>query len=515
MKILPLFFLLLIAIPGFSQDADDASAPDSKPKGDEKKIEEEESDFKDNVSITSHKGTFGGVAMDYTATAGTMVIKKDEEDPQAAIFYTAYTKDGLDDLTKRPIVFCFNGGPGSASVWLHLGGFGPKRVQMNPDGTMPAPPFSLGPNPESLLGAADLVFVDPVTTGFSRTEKLEDAKKFHSFEGDLDSIAEFIRLYTTRNNRWLSPKFLAGESYGAFRVAGLSEVLHRKYGLYLNGLVLVSGVLGFDTLMGSDLADISFLPAMTEVAAWHGKLEGDLANDGKKRRAEVETFSKGEYASALLQGAKLDPAKKTELAEKISGYIGLDADLIERLNLRVSTTRFREELLRDTGEILGRFDARIKGRDADLAGNRPWFDPSYSAVYGPFASTLKDYLRRALKFESDRTYEILTSKVRPWDYSNSFVGQPVDVTPKLASALSENPYLKIMVNCGYQDLATPYTGITHSLDHLEIAPEYRDNISFTFYEGGHMMYTIEESNVQWNKDVANFVRQNSGSAKAE
>jgi len=514
MKIFPVaFFLLAISFTGISQDKKEEGKP--KPEDKPPAKEEKESGFKDKVSVTKHKGTFGGVAMDYTATAGTMVIKKDEKDPEAAIFYTAYIKDGVEDPAKRPLVFCFNGGPGSASVWLHLGGFGPKRVQMNPDGTMPPPPFSLGPNPESLLGAADLVFVDPVTTGFSRTKKPEDAKAFHSFEGDLDSVAEFIRLYTTRNERWLSPKFLAGESYGAFRVAGLSEVLHQKYGFYLNGIVLVSGVLSFDTLWGSDLADICILPALSEVAAWHDKLEGDLADNNERRRSEVEAFARGEYASALLQGAKLDPAKKSELAKKISGYIGLDADLIERMNLRVDSTRFREELLRDSGEIIGRFDARIKGRDADLAGTSPWFDPSYSAVYGPFAATLKDYLRRELKFESDRTYEILTSKVRPWDYSKAFVGQPVDVTPKLASALSENPYLKIMVNCGYQDLATPYTGITHSLDHLEIAPEFRDNISYTFYEGGHMMYTIEKSNALWNKDVADFVRENSNIENAE
>ena len=358
------------------------------------------------------------------------------------MFYVAYTKDGVKNPSDRPIVFCFNGGPGSSAVWLHIGGFGPKRVQMNPDGTQPNPPFTLGDNPDSILRVADLVFVDPVSTGFSRAGKKEDAKDFHGFEGDLDSVAEFVRLYTTRNERWLSPKFLAGESYGAFRVAGVSEVLQEKYGMYLNGLVLVSGVLRFDTLWGGDLVDVCFLPGLCEVAAYHGKLKGDLAEDAKKRRAAVEAFAKNEYATALLQGGRLPDAKRKEIAGKLAEFTGLDADLIERLNLRIPASRFREELLRDSNEMIGRFDARIKSKDANRAGGSPDFDPSYSAVYGAFSATLKDYIRRELKFESDLVYEILTRKVHPWDYSNAFSGRPVDVTGKLASTLSENPNLK-------------------------------------------------------------------------
>ncbi len=494
--------LVFSSLISFSFAAEE-KPPADKPEKQEAKIEEES-------SITKHKGTFGGKEISYTATAGTYVLKKDEKDPNASIFYVAYVKDEVKDPATRPIVFCFNGGPGSSAVWLHLGGLGPRRVQMNPDGTRPAPPFKLGANPDSLLGVADLVFIDPVSTGFSRAGKKDDAKQFHSFEGDLDSVAEFIRLYTTRNERWLSPKFLAGESYGAFRVAGLAEVLHTKFGLYMNGVVLVSGVLRFDTLWGTDLANICFLPALCEVAAFHGKLKPDLADDPAARRKAVETFAKNEYATALLQGGRLPAAKKSAIAKELARFTGVDAGLIERLNLRIPPSRFREELLRDSGEILGRFDGRIKAKDANQAGSSPDFDPSYSAVFGAFSATLKNYLRSDLKFESDLVYEILSRRVHPWDYSKSFSGQPVDVTGKLATAISQNPNLKILINCGYQDLATPYFAMQYSIDHLKVDPGLLNNIRYTFYEGGHMMYTIGKSNAAWNKDVAKFVEENSG-----
>ena len=466
--------------------------------------------IEEKSSVTKHKGVFGGEELNYTATAGTYVLKKDEKEPRASIFYVAYTRDGVKDPATRPVVFCFNGGPGSSSVWLHLGGFGPRRVRMNADGTQPSPPFKLGDNPDSILRVADLVFIDPVSTGYSRAGKKEDAKAFHGFEGDLNSVADFIRLYTTRNERWLSAKFLAGESYGAFRVAGLTEVLLDKYGLYLNGVVLVSGVLRFDTLWGTDLSHICYLPSLSEVAAFHGKLKPELINDPVARRKQVEAFARGEYATALLMGARLSSAQKTSIARQLSLFTGLDAKLIEQLNLRIPPSRFREELLRDSGEILGRYDGRIKAKDADRAGNSPEFDPSYSTVYGAFSATLKDYLHRDLKFESDLVYEILSRRVQPWDYSKSFSGHPVDVTDKLASALSENTDLQILINCGYQDLATPYFAMEYSIDHLQVDPDLLKNFHYTFYEGGHMIYTLEKSNSAWNKDVAEFIQANSG-----
>lgn len=497
----PLFILMLffVCLAGAEEDKKAEKQPA------EEKIPEKPEELVDQTSITDHVGIFGGVELAYTATAGTLVINKAEDKTKAAMFYVAYTIKDLKDPATRPIVYCFNGGPGSSGVWLHLGGLGPKRVAMMLDGTMPDPPFVLVENPSSLLRVADLVFIDPVSTGFSRVEDKEKVAEFHGFEGDLESMAEFIRLYTTRQGRWLSPKFLAGESYGSLRAAALAQMLHQKFGFYLNGIVLVSGVLNFETLFDTDTAAVAFLPAMAEVAAYHGQLEAGLLADATARRAEVEAFAKGEYASALLRGANLLAEEKTEIAAKIARFTSLDATIIERYDLRIPPSFFQEELLRDQGLVIGRFDARITGADGVRAGSSPEFDPSYAAVYGPFSATLNDYIRRDLKFESDLVYEILSSRVRPWNYGDDFIGQPISVLDRLANVMAQNPAFRVMVNCGYQDLATPATAIRHSLDHLKIDQSLRKNISYTFYEGGHMMYTIQASNEAWNADVAKFV----------
>ncbi|MEO0415581.1 MAG: peptidase S10, partial [Verrucomicrobiota bacterium] len=324
---------------------------------------------------------------------------------------------------------------------------------------------------------------------------------------DLDSVSEAVRLYVTRNERWLSPKFLCGESYGALRIAGLAEKLQSRYGMYLNGLMMVSGVLDFDTLWGSDLAYVTFLPTLTEVAAYFGMLDGNLAADPDTLRAEVEAFAKGEYASALLVGARLPQNKRREIVEQLSRYTGLDTSFIEDHDLRIPTGEFRRELLKSKDQIAGRFDARVTG---PVRGSHT--DPSYSAVFGPFSATLKSYLRSDLNYESDLVYEILSSKVRPWDYKR-FEGESVKATPQLAKAMTDNPYLKVIVNCGRHDLATPYFAIQHSLDQLDIAPKLQENIRYTFYDGGHMMYTIEESNRLWNRDLGKFITEESDSAE--
>jgi len=503
---LPVFCLLLLPMASLAEESKSSDeSGKKKPKGEAEKSGSAK--LKEKSSVTEHSGEFGGESIDYTATAGTMVISRKEEEPKASVFYVAYTKKGVEDPANRPIVYCFNGGPGSSAVWLHLGGFGPKRVQMEPDGSMPQPPFRLGHNPHSILRVADLVFIDPVSTGYSRAGEKKKADQFHGFKGDLDSMAEFIRLYTTRNGRWLSPKFLAGESYGAFRAAGLAHVLHDDFGLYLNGVVLVSGVLSFDTLWGTDLSHVTFLPALSEVAAYHGKLDQELLDDPEGRRERVRAFARGEYASALLQGGRLDEATRDAVAAEVAKFTGIDAETVERHELRLPASFFREELLRDEGLVLGRFDSRIIGRDGDRADDSPEFDPSYSAVYGPFSATLNDYVRRELEFESDLVYEVLSDRVRPWKYGDQFVGEPVNVLSELASALSENPALEILVNCGRHDLATPCSAIRHSLDHLDVAPALLDNVEYSHYPGGHMMYTIEESNAAWNRDVAAFIER--------
>jgi carboxypeptidase C (cathepsin A) len=359
-------------------------------------------------------------------------------------------------------------------------------------------------NPDSVLSVADLVFVDPVSTGYSRPEKGEKASDFHGFNEDLSSVAEFIRLWTTRNGRWGSAKFLAGESYGAFRAAGLASVLQDRFGMYLNGIVLVSGVLDFGTLWGTDEAHVCFLPTLAAVAQYHGAL-GDAGPQGLEALTrEVEAFAEGEYASALLRGFRLPPEERSRLAARVAGYTGLDAGLVERLDLRVPPGRFREELLRDRGLVVGRFDGRLTGEDGDLAGTNPGFDPSHAAVTGAYSAMVKDYLHRELGFESDLVYEILTDKVQPWNYE-TFAGTTVKVTDKLAAAMAENRHLQVLVLCGYHDLATPHFSIRQSLDHLDLAPSLRENIAVRFYEGGHMMYTIDASNSAVNRDVREFV----------
>lgn len=498
--IFALTFLSLITMSNSSSEEDKGKGdhPEKEKKDGETKVIEERS------ATTEHSARIGGEEIRYQATAGTLKLDDDDSDlsSDAAVFYVAYTRIGEGEDSRvedRPIAFCFNGGPGSSAVWLHLGGLGPRRVHLTPEGLLPPPPFRLKDNEASVLDVCDLVFIDPVSTGYSRVAEKEKAKDFHGFEGDLKSVAEAVRLYVHRHGRWLSPKYLIGESYGALRVSGLSRTLQERYGMYLNGAILVSGVIDFKTLWGDDLAYVCFLPALAEVAAYHGKLDGEVVANMDGFRSEVESFAKGEYAAALLQGARLDPERRMEIVTKLNRYTSMDPQQIDQNDLRIDPTFFRNELLRDEGKVVGRFDARVTTSNRSNAG-----DPSYNVVYGPFASTLKHYISQELEFESDDIYEILTRKVHPWDYNN-FAGTSVKATPQLAEALAQNPYLKVLVNCGRQDLATPPFAIQHSLDLLDIDPALQKNITYTYYTGGHMMYTVEESNTAWNEDIRRFI----------
>ena len=486
-----------------STDAQNEKEKDKGKEPEKKDVPEE----KEVPSVTEHTAKIGGKEFNYTATAGMISLDDEELKAEASVFYVSYTKK-VDDPEKsnqtRPIAFCFNGGPGSSAVWLHLGGLGPKRVHLTDDGKLPAPPFRLKDNNASILDVADLVFIDPVSTGYSRAKEKKEASEFHGFDGDLKSVSEAVRLYIHQNGRWLSPKYLIGESYGALRVSGLSQTLQNRYGMYLNGVILVSGVLDFKTLWGDDTAHICFLPAIAEIAAYHGKLDKKLVADLDVFRKEVETFAKGEYATALLQGSRIDPGQRKKIIDKLAAYTAMDRDLIDRNDLRIDSGLFRRELLKDENKKIGRFDGRIIASARSRSG-----DPSYDGVYGPFASTIKHYISQDLKYEKDSVYEILTSKVRPWDYKN-FEGESVKVTPHLAEAMAKNPYLQVLVNCGRHDLATPGFAIQHSLDQLIVDPELRKNIRYTYYTGGHMMYTIEQSNTQWNNDIRNFIEETKG-----
>lgn len=456
--------------------------------------------------ITTNTVTIAGQSVTYTVETGMLPQLKSDGVTKASVFYIAYTRTGQTNKATRPVTFCFNGGPGSSSVWLHLGGLGPRRVKLNDDGTMPPPPFGLIDNPHSILHVSDLVFIDPVATGYSRPAKDEKADQFFGQSPDVESVGDFIRLWTSRNERWTSPKYLLGESYGVFRAAGLAEHLHSRYGLYLNGVVLLSGLLDFATLRegpGNDLPSLVFLPTYTATAHYHKKLPADLQADLKKALAESREFAQKDYLIALQRGNSLTAAERNTIATKLARLTGLPKQLIEDNDLQIDSSRFREYLLRDQGLIIGRYDARITGRDADKSGGSPRFDPSYAVTYGPFSAAMNSYLREELKFENDLPYEIL-SGVQPWNY-DARSSYP-SVADRLSSAMSQNPYLRVLVLSGLRDLACPVDGVHYSVDHMQLDPAYRKNISWSEYESGHMMYVNLPDLVKLQNDLTSFLQ---------
>ncbi len=501
--VLPVFIALILCVAGNSGYSEDKGGDSDNPP----KKEASEDDQKEKISRTTHSVKIGGKKIGYTATAGTLLLKKEDDKPEASMFYVAYTKDNAKDLGTRPVTFSFNGGPGSSSVWLHLGVLGPRRVDLNDDGTASPPPYRLVDNEYSLLDKTDLIFIDPVSTGYSRAVPGKDPKKFHGLEKDLESVGEFIRLYITRNRRWSSPKFLIGESYGSMRAAGLAEHLHNRHGMYLNGIMLVSSVIDFQTIRfdrSNNLPYILFLPTYASTAWYHKKLANDLPTDLTDLLAEVEAFALGDYATALLSGASITDDVRNEIASKVSRYTGLSREYVERSNLRINIFRFVKELLRDEKRTIGRFDSRIVGHDRDSAGESPEYDPSYEEVRGPLSATLNDYLRTELEFESDLPYEILTGKVHPWRY-DKFKNRYVEVSERLRRTMNKNPSLKVLICAGYFDLATPHLAAVYSANHLAWNPKVRDNISLKFYEGGHMMYFHKPSLIKMKYDLEEFI----------
>ena len=416
--------------------------------------------------------------------------------------------DNVGDTAKRPITFSFNGGPGSSSVWLHLGVLGPRRVETDQQGNLLQPPYQLVENQYSILDQTDLVFIDPISTGFSRVVQGEEAKQFHGFRKDIESIGDFIRLYTTRYQRWTSPKFLIGESYGTTRAAGLSGYLQERHGLYLNGIMLISSVLDFQTIRfmnGNDLPYILYLPSFTATAWYYNLLDEELQADLYQTLREVEEFAVGEYTVALMKGTDLLEDERLEVIRKLTRYTGLPIDYIGRTDLRVNIMRFCKELLRNQGKTVGRFDSRFTGLDRDSVGERFEYDPSYTNILGPYTATLNDYLRSQLKFESDLAYEILTDRVHPWNY-DTHQNQYVNVTDTLRKAMTTNPYLKVFVASGYYDLATPYMATRYTFNHLGLDKSLQQNVSMSFYEAGHMMYVHQQSLIQLKEDLEGFIQ---------
>lgn len=487
--------------------AEKSEKPAEKPKDEPKE--------KPKLSETTHSVVLKGAKLDYTATAGTLPIRDAEGKTTADIFFIAYTrtKEGTttplatEDPSSRPVTFSFNGGPGSSSVWMHLGLLGPKRVKLAEDGSALPPPYALVDNESTLLDETDLVFIDPVGTGYSRATKLDEAKKFWGVQEDAQSVAEFIRLYVTTRSRWASPKFLIGESYGTTRAAALSGELMNKHRMNLNGIMLLSTVLNFQTIWGgggNDLPNVLFLPSFTATAWHHKKLPPDLQ---EKPLLEVlklaEDFAARDYNHALLLGNSLPQAERAAALKQMARFTGLSESYLDRADLRPGMQRFAGELLRDQGLQVGRFDGRYTSYIRDRLKDGTEADPSGDAVYSAFASTFNHYVRTELKFEEDKPYEILGGIGKwNWGTDNEFV----DVTGVLSSAMTRNPFLKVHVSCGYTDLATPYYATRYTFQHMDLPEPLRKNLFMDDYSSGHMMYLNAPDLKKQKADLARFVR---------
>ena len=460
---------------------------------------------------THHEVSVRGTTLRYTARAGVIPLVDAFGETEAEIFFVAYELEGVPDRARRPLVFAFNGGPGSAAIWLHMGALGPKRVVMEKEGWMPAPPYRYADNAHTWLDQVDLVFIDPVGTGFSRAAKDDLDKKFWSFKGDIESVGEFIRLYLTRYRRWTSPLFLVGESYGTTRAAGLAGHLVDR-GIAFNGIVLVSTALDLAALRfmpGNDLPYQLFVPTYAATAWYHGKLAPDL-----QRRplpdlmAEVKAWSEAELTVALMKGDRLADAERRAVAEKLARYTGLDLDYVLGSNLRVEIHRFCKELLREERRSVGRLDSRFKGVEALAVTERPEFDPSMLAITPPYTAAFNHYVRAELGIETDLTYETLSRAVNEkWEWENGRMPATGEI---LRGAIAKNPYTKVFVAQGYYDLATPLFATEYMLSHMNVDPAFRGNIEMACYEAGHMFYLDEGSLAAFREDIAGFIAAATG-----
>ncbi|MFZ0212371.1 MAG: hypothetical protein WBE20_01350 [Candidatus Acidiferrales bacterium] len=446
---------------------------------------------------THHSAQIGGEEINYTATAGTYVIKDDAGNPKATFFYVAYTKDGLSDISKRPVSFVYNGGPGSASLFTHMG-MGPKEVVLTPDGHgMPAP-YSIKDNSDSFLDATDLVFIDAVSTGYSRPVAGQNPAQFYGVVQDAEIFSDFIYQYITRNERWDSPKFLIGESYGTTRSAELAGVLEHRHSMYLNGICLLS-TMAFASWGADDRSEF-YLPTYITTAWYHHLLSSDLQSLSAAEIAQrAREFAHGEYAEALGKGDEISPAEYNKVAADMAQLTALSPEYIKECDLRVSPFRWFAELMRNKRLIVGRLDSRFTGMNRDAAAESPEYDPSEASYLGAFVATFQDYVRRDLGWD-DNQYYTVTGNVRPWD--SQALPQVAEV---LRSAMTEESTLKVLVLCGYYDLATPFNGIEETVSHMQLEPPIRKNISFAYYESGHMVYIDQKAHDKLHRDVDNFI----------
>jgi carboxypeptidase C (cathepsin A) len=465
-------------------------------------------DGPDTPVVTHHELRAAGKTLRYTATTGYLPIRNAQGEVEARIFFIAYTLDGATDPSRRPLTISFNGGPGSSSVWLHLGALGPKRVAMNDDGTMPAPPYRLVDNEATWLDQTDLVFVDPVGTGYSRATKPELGSKFWGVQGDIQSVGEFIRLYVTRYARWTSPLFMVGESYGTTRAAGLAGHLIER-GIAFNGILLVSSILNFQTARfttGNDLPYVLFLPTYAATAFYHKRLAPELQRDLSTTLKEVEAWAAGDYTVALARGGSLTGAARAAIADKLTRYTGLSREYVERADLRIEIQRFCKELLRDQDRTVGRLDSRFVGFDRSGVAEQPDFDPSLAAIRPPYTAAFNDMVRRSLGFNSDVPYHILGGGIGPWDWGSAGGGF-ADTGDALRDAFTKNPHMRLFVGSGYFDLATPYFATEYTLDHLGLPPSLTSRITRRYYHAGHMMYIDVGELAALRRDVAAFIAE--------
>ena len=469
---------------------------------------------KEESSVAEHSIKIGGQTIPYKAIAGTILLKNEKDEPQALIYSTTYARTDAKDLSQRPISFIYNGGPGSASVWLHMGAFGPRRVVTASADATPPPPYKVTDNAYSLLDKTDMVFIDPVGTGFSHAVGKAQDKDFWGVDQDVKSLAQFITLYASRNNRWNSPKFLIGESYGTFRSAALSHYLQAHDGMDFNGIDLISNVLDLGTISfppGSDLPYVFYLPSYA-ATAWYHKILQNRPDNLTAFLEDARKFAQTEYLSALMKGSKLTPAEKSDMAKKLSRYTGLSEDYLLKANLRVRLGQFMEELQRSRGLTTGRLDSRYTGPTYDLLGEFAESDPQSTAVTGAFTAAFNTYVRDELKFGQDKTYHAISEGVGAnWDWKHDtgrgrgfFPGAP-NVEGDLVQAMLANPHLQVEVENGLYDLATPFFATEYTVDHLGLPEKLQKNIRLQYYDAGHMMYLRDEDLAKLKGNVAAFI----------
>ncbi len=473
------------------------------PGGIEPRLDAKQQSPEETPVVTHHSMTLKGKVLQYTATTGRMSIKTSTGVTDAKMFYVAYTLDKAGP--KRPLTFAFNGGPGSATIWLHMGAFGPKRVKMLPNGFMPAPPFELEDNPDSWLDKTDLVFVDAIGTGYSRALTAEAGKKYWGLLGDLDAFGEFIRLYLQDNSRWTSPLYLAGESYGTTRAAGLSGWLI-DHGIALNGIVLISTVMNYQAssfAIGNDLGYITYLPTYAMTAAYHGKLAPELNKNPEALLKEVKEFAASEYPAILQQGDALQGAPRQAAIAKLARFTGLSPKYIDQNNLRIDLAQFDTELMRDDGKIVGRLDGRFTGANRTVTQQTPDFDPSEAAIRPPYTSTFGNYVKQELGYQTDLVYWVLGGGIGPWEFPVTGAGRNgfPDTSDMLRHAFALNPYMHVFVAEGYYDAATPLGGVEYTLNHMGLTEQAHQNIRRDYFAAGHMVYIDRKSLGQLKQDV--------------